>query len=96
MEIRINPADILLREQAGKFTGAIYFLTSDRGASGPLGEPTVSSFNFDLTPEQHSLVMKEGIPLSLDHVTPDAVQQVRLIVLDQNTNAVGSLTFPVK
>jgi len=40
--------------------------------------------------------MKEGIPLSEDHATSDAVQRVRLIVLDQNTNAVGSLTFPVK
>jgi hypothetical protein len=40
--------------------------------------------------------MKEGIPLSQDHPTTDAVQRVRLIILDQNTNAVGSLTVPVK
>jgi hypothetical protein len=96
LEVRINPSDILLREQGGKFSGAIYFLVSDRGASGPLGEPSVSSFNFDLTTAQHDIVMKEGIPLSPDHPTTDAVQQVRIIVLDQNTNAVGSLTFPVK
>jgi VWFA-related protein len=96
MEIRINPSDILLREQGGKFTGAIYFLISDRGASGPLGEPIVASFNFDLTHAQHDTVMKEGIPLEQDHPTTDAVRQVRLIVLDQSTNAAGSLTFPVK
>jgi len=96
LEIRINPSDILLSQQGGKFIGAVYLLISDRGASGPLGEPSVSSFNFDLTPAQHDAVMKEGIPLSQDHPTTDAVQQVRVIVLDQNTNAVGSLAFPVK
>lgn len=96
MEIRINPADLLLREQGGKFTGAVYFLVSDRGASGALGEPSVSSFNLDLTSAQHDMVMKEGIPMEQDHATTDAVREVRLIVLDQNTNAVGSLTFPIK
>ena len=96
LEIRINPSDVVLREQGGKFAGAVYLLISDRGAAGALGEPTVSSFNLDLTPEQHAIVLKEGIPLSQDHPTSDAVRQIRLIVLDQNTNASGSLTFPIK
>jgi len=96
MEVRVHPPDILLRQEGAKYTGAVYFLVSDRGASGPLGEPSVTSFNLELTPEQHDLVMKEGIPLSQDHPTTDAVQHLRIIVLDQNTNAVGSLTFPVR
>ena len=96
MDIRIDPSDLLLREEGGKFTGGLTFLISNRGASGPLGEPTVSTFNLDLTKEQHDTVMKEGIPLSQDHPLADGVQQVRLIVLDQNTYAVGSLTFPVR
>jgi len=95
LEIRINPSDMLLREQGAKFTGAVTFLLSDRGAAGPLGDPSVSSFNLDLTKEQRDTVMKEGIPISQDHATTDAVQRVRLIVLDQNANAIGSLTFPV-
>jgi hypothetical protein len=95
IEIRINPSDILLHEQGGKFAGSVYFLISDRGAAGPLGEPSVSSFNLDLTAAQHEAVMKEGIPLSQDHPTSDAAQRVRIIVLDQNTNQVGSVTFPV-
>ncbi len=96
LEIRINPADVILREQGGKFSGAVYLLISDRGPSGALGEPNVSNFNLDLTKEQHDAVLKEGIPLAPDHPTNPAAQQVRIIVLDQNTNAVGSLTFPIK
>ncbi len=96
LDIRINPSDIILTQQGAKYTGAVYLLISDRGASGPLGEPSLMNFNLELTSEQHDAVMKEGIPLSQDHPTTDAVQQLRLIVLDQNTNATGSLTFAVK
>jgi len=96
LEVRIKASDILLHEQGGKFTGAVYFLVSDRGASGTLGDPSVASYPFELTAAQHDAVMKEGIPLSQDHPTTDAVQQVRVIILDENTNAVGSVTFPVK
>jgi VWFA-related protein len=96
LEIRINPSDIMLSQQGGKYTGAVYLLISDRGASGALGEPSLLNFNLELTSAQHDAVMKEGIPLAQDHPTTDAVQQVRIIVLDQSTNAVGSLTIPVK
>ena len=96
MDISIDPSDILLRAQGGEFSGAIYFLISDRGPSGPLGEPTVASFKLDFTPAQHDTILREGIRLSQDHPTKDATQAVRIIVLDQNTNAVGSLTLPVK
>lgn len=96
LEVRIDAADLLLREEGGKFKGALYFLISDRGANGPLGEPAVLNLAPELTAAQHDTVMKEGLPLEQDHPTTDAVQQVRLIVLDQNTNAVGSVTFAVK
>lgn len=96
LAMRIDPTDMLLREQGGKFTGAVTFLLSDLGESGPLGDPTVNSFNLDLSKEQLDKVMKEGIPISQEHAISDAVKRVRLIVMDTNTNAVGSLTFPAR
>jgi VWFA-related protein len=96
LDVSVNPADLMLSEKDGKYSGALYFLISDRGPSGPLGEPAVLNLTPTLTAEQYKMVMKEGLPLSQDHPTTDAVSQVRIIVLDQNTNAVGSLTFAVK
>jgi VWFA-related protein len=96
MDISINPSDILLRDQGSKFSGAIYFLISDRGPSGPLGEPTMASFNLDLTPAQYDAILREGIRIAQDHPTNDAAQAVRIIVLDQSTEAVSSLTIPLK
>ncbi len=96
MDIRIDPTDLMLREQGGKYTGALYLLISDRSASAPLGQPVVLNLNPELTADQYKMVMKEGLPIAQDHPTTEAVQQVRIILLDQNTNAVGSVTFPVK
>jgi VWFA-related protein len=94
LEIRIDPSDLLLREQGGKYLGALYCLISDRSASAPLGEPSVLDLKPELTPDQYKAVMKEGLPLQQDH--PTTAPQVRVILLDQNTNQVGSVTFPIK
>jgi VWFA-related protein len=96
LEIRVDPSDVLLREQGGKYSGAIYCLISDRSATAPLGEPTVLDLKPELTAEQYKMVMKDGLPFVQDHPTSDAAREVRVIILDQNTNAVGSVTFPVK
>jgi VWFA-related protein len=94
IQIRIDSTDLVLREQGGKYAGALYCLISDRSANGPLGEPAVLDLKPELTADQYKAVMKEGLPFEQDH--PTTAGQVRVIVLDQNTNQVGSVTFPVK
>jgi VWFA-related protein len=94
LEIRIDPSDLLLREQNGKYMGALYCLISDRNASGPLGEPSVLDLKPELTPDQYKMVIKDGLPLQQDH--PTGAAEVRVIILDQNTNRVGSVTFPIR
>lgn len=94
LEIRIDPSDLLLRAQGGKYSGAIYCLISDRSATAPLGEPSVLDLKPELTADQYKMVMKEGLPFDQDH--PSTAAQVRVIILDQNTDQVGSVTFPIK
>jgi len=103
--IRVEASDLLLREQDGKFAGALTLLLSDRGASEeastglrlrPLGDPSVSSVSLELNGEQHDKAMKDGLSFSLDHPLGNSVERVRLIIMDQSTNQIGSLTFPVK
>jgi hypothetical protein len=97
LEIRIDPSDLLLqREPGGKYSGALYCLISDRSASAPLGEPAVSELKPDLSAEQYKTVIKDGLPFTQDHPIGDGVRQVRVIILDEKTNAVGSLTVPVQ
>jgi len=94
LEIRIDPSDLLLREQGGKYSGALYCLISDRNASSPSGEPAVLDLKPELTADQYKAVLKEGLPLMQDH--PTTAAQLRVIILDQRTDTVGSVTFPIK
>ena len=97
LEIRIDPADLQMYEQGGKYSGALYCLISDRNGAAPLGEPSVMDLKPELTADQYKNALKDGLPVNQDHPISDAsINQVRVIVLDQITNEVGSVTFPVK
>jgi hypothetical protein len=56
----------------------------------------VKDFQPELTADQYKAALKDGLPINQDHPISDATRQVRVIVLDQTTNEVGSITFPVK
>ena len=103
LDIRIDAADLVLREQDGKQAAALTLVLGDLGASSgpgllprPIGDPSVSDFNLDLTKEQYGTMKAEGIPISFDHPIGDAVERVRIMVMDRGTNEVGSVTFPVR
>ncbi len=95
VQIRIDPADLFLHEEGDNFSGAVTFLIADRGASGPIGDPMLTGFPIHLTREQYVTAMKEGIPIAQAHPINDAIQKLRIIVLDQGSNIAGSLTIPV-
>jgi len=105
MEIRMDAAELLLREHDGRFSDTLNLVLSDLGASEgsgagllrrPVSEPIGSNFNLDLSKEQYDTMMVEGVRIAFDHVLSDEVQQVRVTVMDRGTNEVGSVTFPVK
>ena len=91
VEIRVDPADLLLLESGGEYTGQLTVLLSARAAAGPQGEPTLSTLPLHLKREQ----LKGDIPIARDYPIDAATQKVRLIVLDQSANSVGSLTVPI-
>lgn len=95
IQLRVDPADLLLHEDGGHFTGALTVMLEDIGAAGPVGEPALLTTNVNMTREQRDAAVKDGIPVSQDHPINDSVQKVRVAVLDQGSNVVGSLTVPI-
>ena len=95
LQVRVDPRDLLLREEGGIFTGGVALVISDVGAAGPIGEPSISTMDIHLTREQRDAAMKEGLPLAQEHALQDSVQKVKILVLDQSSNTAGSLTIPV-
>ena len=96
VEVRIDPADLVLSEKQGQATGGITLLFSARSANGPQGEPTLADLDFTLTPEMRAAASKDGIAVSRQYPIDGATRVVRLIVADRATDAVGSLTIPVQ
>ncbi len=95
LQIRIDPSDLMLHEDGGNFTGNLTLLVEDIGPAGPIGEPALTNSSIHLTREQRDAAMKDGIPIAQDHPINNSIQKVRVIVLDQGSNTVGSLTIPV-
>ena len=91
VEIRVDPADLLLHESGGEYTGQLTVLLSARAAAGPQGDPTLSPEPIRLKREQ----LKGDILIKRDYPIDAAIQKVRIIVLDQAANSVGSLTVPI-
>jgi VWFA-related protein len=96
VQIRIDAADLLLHPDGDKVSGGVTFLIADRGAAGPIGDPVVIGSPIHLSKDQLAAAMKDGIPLTQDHAVTDAVQKIRVIVLDQGSNVAGSLTVPAR
>ncbi len=94
LEIRVDAADLFLREEGDNFTGGLTFLVADMDATKPVGDPMINGMPIKLTREQHAAVMKDGLPLAQDHAITPAVQRLRIIVLDQGSSIAGSLTIP--
>jgi hypothetical protein len=95
VQFRIDPADLLLREENGALSGAVLYLIADIGASGPIGNPTISRYEVHVPSDQRDRIFKEGVPIVQDHPVNDSIQKVRVIVLDQGSNATGSLSMPL-
>jgi VWFA-related protein len=95
VEFRIDPADLLLREEGGQLTGTLTYLIADMGPTGPVGNPVISRFEVRLSAEQRDKALKEGVPIAQDHPLAASIQKIRVIVQDQSTNSTGSLTIPL-
>ena len=93
-QIRIDPADLQLKENGGAFDGLIALALADYTASGLKGIPTPSDLKIHMTAEQHAKAMKDGIGFGMDHAMDSTTRYVRFIVFDHASNAYGSLAVP--
>lgn len=95
VEIRIDPNDLMLRENGGNYEAELTVVFSARTATAPQGEPTLGPWPVRLTKDQLAAARKDGIVIARDYPIDAATQKARLIVLDRGTDAVGSVTAPV-
>jgi VWFA-related protein len=95
VQIKVDPADLLLRESGDSYSGTVTFLVVDMADAGPFGDPMLTAVPLHLTRGQYTAALKDGILIPQDHPVTDQVKKLRAIVLDQGLNVTGSLTIPL-
>ena len=95
IQLKIDPSDLMLREENGHFSGSVTMVIGKFSASGPVGDPGLMNFNLSFTKEEFEKAVKEGVASPQDQAIDPSIQKLRVIVLDPNSVAVGSLTLPL-
>jgi hypothetical protein len=96
IDMRVDPADLLLSQAQDHRTGKISFLFAPYGPSG-LEQPAAPlTLNVSLTPEQYETATRDGIVVRHSIAVGADVRKVRVIVVDGELGAAGSVTIPIQ
>jgi VWFA-related protein len=95
LSIRIDANDIQMARSETGYEGhvSVTLVAFDAGGLQTILKQT--GYPFHMTAEQHQDAMKNGIKLSPDQPLTDDAVQIRIIVFDRSSNAIGWLTVPV-
>jgi hypothetical protein len=94
--IHVDGPDVLfLRDSSGYHgrlaTALVEYAPDGRLEQIPVGEP----INLDMSEEDYAKAMTGGIELTRQAAIDDTVRQVRVIVLDRNSDLAGTVTMPI-
>lgn len=93
-QVVIDPANITLTEQEGKWVGSMQFVAiSGNLEKGTFDEPKTMVVNMKFPPEAHDLILKKGFTINHTfNLRPDT-DQFRIALQDVPSGALGSLVI---
>jgi VWFA-related protein len=95
LSLGIDPSGLSLHSTKGRFTGAVDVLLVLRSSQGKALWSDFTSVDMNLTDRTHKALFREGLRLDRTlHLVP-ASHELRIIVRDITSGAVGSLHIPV-
>jgi VWFA-related protein len=94
--LRIDLADLQSTHTGSPYEGQVQLRIVTYMSDEKFAASNVISVPWHFTDEQRDKAMKDGLVLYKDLALESGVQRVRFVVLDPSSNAVGSLTIPVK
>jgi VWFA-related protein len=92
IQLRIDPADVLLMREGGLYTGELLVELAGYVADGRSQVVPVVPVHLRLTPEEYRHVLRDGVPYEAKLALGERIRKVRLIVLDQRLGSTGSVT----
>jgi len=94
-DIHIDPADLLLRQAGDHRTGRLSLLFAVYGPGG-VGQSNPIPIDINLTPAQYDTAMHGGIEFHQSMPIAATVERARVIVVDKDLGAAGSITIPIQ
>ena len=95
-EVRIDAKDVALGREGGQYSAQLRLAFASYLADGQIEGSPVIPLDLHYSAQERDKALKDGIRFSDNVVIGEQVNKVRLIVFDRGSNAIGSLTIPVK
>jgi VWFA-related protein len=94
--VRVDPGDVKLERKGDRYMGRLKIKMAPVPAgAGATGTPVIVA-GLEYTPAKYDEIMKNGIRFSNDVNLVDGLERLRVVVLDAASDAVGSVTMPVR
>jgi VWFA-related protein len=96
LAVRVDPADVKLERRGDRYAGQLKIkMSAVPAVAGASGTPILVA-GLQYTPAQYEEILKNGIRFSNDVNLVDGLERLRVVVLDAASDAVGSVTMPVR
>jgi VWFA-related protein len=95
VSLRVDPKSILLDPQGDRWAGKLDFLFVEKDAHGAQTYGLNDTMSLELKRQKYDLVQQEGLPYHRVLPRTGAASEIRVVVRDASTGAVGSITAPL-
>jgi hypothetical protein len=94
VSLNIAATDISLAQQGDRRTGKLDIFLVQRDQAGRRAEVKEQTLALDLKPATYEKVMRDGVPFDQYFDNKQDAGIVRIIVVDENSGRIGSVTLP--
>jgi VWFA-related protein len=95
IEMQLNPQELQLEQKEGRWTDSLDVLILQRSAEGKVVNEVHHSVNMNLEVATYEQLRREGITLSKHVALEPTAYELRVIVRDANSGALGSVNIPL-
>jgi len=95
MLFKVDPRDITLDQHLDRWFGSLDVLVVEEDKVGNQLSPLRKIIDLRLTSKTHDQILQKGLIMGLTHAIDPWAVQLRVVVRDNPSGAVGSVTIPV-
>jgi VWFA-related protein len=94
IKLNIAATDLDLAQQAERWTDKLDIFLVQRDDEGLHAQVTGQTLGLRLRPESYQRLMRDGVPFEMNVEARPQIASVRVVVVDENSGRMGSVTLP--